>query len=136
MSNAFDLTGRIAVVTGAGKGIGRGIALCLARAGADVAVAARSATDLDSVAAEVRALGRRAIVVATDVTVTEQLENLAAQATQQLGHIDIWGQQRRRSARRNAALPDAHTGRSLGRATRSQPQIRLDIGRGGSEAHG
>ena len=65
MSNPFDLTGRVAIVTGAGKGIGRGIALCLARAGADVAVAARSIRDLEEVAAEVRALGRRAIAVAT-----------------------------------------------------------------------
>ena len=119
MSNAFDLTGRVAVVTGAGKGIGRGIALCLARAGADVAVAARSATDLDSVAAEVRALGRRAIVVATDVTVTEQLENLAAQATQQLGHIDIW-------VSNAGGLPDA-TPRYLTRTPEDRWDAQLDL---------
>ena len=52
----FRLEGQVAVVTGAGKGIGRGIALCLAEAGADVVIAARSVPDIEKVADEVRAL--------------------------------------------------------------------------------
>ena len=55
-----ELTGRIALVTGGGRGIGRSVALSLASAGADVAVTARSATELDETAAAIRALGRRA----------------------------------------------------------------------------
>jgi 7-alpha-hydroxysteroid dehydrogenase len=57
----FSLHGQVAIVTGAGKGIGRACALAFAQAGADVALAARTRSDLDSVAAGIRAMGRRAI---------------------------------------------------------------------------
>ena len=63
----FSLQGQVAIVTGAGKGIGRASALALAQAGADVALAARTRADLDAVADEVRALGRRALPLACDV---------------------------------------------------------------------
>ena len=62
----FRLDGEVAVVTGAGKGIGRAIAIGLAEAGADVALASRTQADLDTVAAEIRKLGRRALPLATD----------------------------------------------------------------------
>lgn len=65
---SFRLDGRLAVVTGASRGLGQGCALALAGAGADVALIARSESDLESVAEEVRALGRTAHVVAVDVT--------------------------------------------------------------------
>ena len=64
----FRLDGEVAVVTGAGKGIGRAIAIGLAEAGADVAVASRTQADLDDVAKEIEALGRRAWPLATDAT--------------------------------------------------------------------
>ena len=85
----FRLDGRVAIVTGAGKGIGAGCAKALAEAGADVVCAARTQADIDAVADQVRRLGRRALAVATDVTVTEQLENLVARAAGELGRIDI-----------------------------------------------
>ena len=85
----FGLTGRVAIVTGAGKGIGAGCALGLAEAGADVALAARTASDLDAVAERVTALGRRAIAVPTDVTDADQLQALVTRTVDELGRVDI-----------------------------------------------
>lgn len=85
----FRLDGRVAIVTGAGKGIGAGCARALAEAGADVVCAARTQADIDAVAADVRALGRRALAVAADVTVTEQLEALVASTIAEFGRVDI-----------------------------------------------
>lgn len=86
----FQLTDRVVVVTGAGKGIGRGIALCLAEAGADVALAARSADDLAKVAAEIESLGRRAVAIPTDVTDVNEIDTLAERTVEVLGRLDIW----------------------------------------------
>ena len=72
----FNLTNRVAIVTGAGKGIGAGCALALAEAGAHVALAARTQADLETVAEQIDARHRRALVVPTDVTEREQLEAL------------------------------------------------------------
>ena len=85
----FRLDGRVAIVTGAGKGIGAGIARAFAEAGADVVLAARTESDLDSVAADVEALGRRALVVPTDVLQQDQLQNLAERAQQEFDRLDI-----------------------------------------------
>ena len=65
--NLFNLEGEVAVVTGAGKGIGKGIALALAEAGADVVVASRSEDQLNDVAQEIKAIGKNALVVPTNV---------------------------------------------------------------------
>ena len=86
----FGLDGQVAVVTGAGKGIGRAIAIGLAEAGADVALAARTQADLDAVALEIRQLGRRALPLATDATSAEALEKLAAATVAEFGKLTIW----------------------------------------------
>lgn len=88
--DSFRLDGQVAVVTGAGKGIGRAIAIGLAEAGADVAVASRTQGDLDSVAGEIRALGRRALPLATDATDMSALELLAERTVAELGKLTIW----------------------------------------------
>ena len=85
----FNLTNRVAIVTGAGKGIGAGCALALAEAGAHVALAARTQADLETVAEQIDARHRRALVVPTDVTEREQLEALVARTADELGGVDI-----------------------------------------------
>ena len=67
--DALRLDGRAAIVTGASRGLGRAMALALAGAGADVALAARSVAELEETARAIEKLGRRAVVVPTDVTV-------------------------------------------------------------------
>lgn len=83
------LADRAAIVSGVGPGMGRAIALELARAGADVALAARRQEHLELVAAEVEALGRRAIKVPTDITDPASCRHLADAAAGELGQIDV-----------------------------------------------
>lgn len=85
----FDLTGRVAIVTGGSRGIGRSIALALAEQGADVAVAARKPEALDAVAGEIQALGRRALAVPTNVRHLDQLRTLVRRTEAELGGVDI-----------------------------------------------
>lgn len=115
----FSLKGRRAVVTGAGKGIGRGIALCLAEAGADVVVAARSVDQIDAVAAEVAALGRRSLAYRTDVIEPGELEALGAAAADFLGGIDVW-------VNNAGGLPDA-TPRYLTRTPDEKWDAQIDL---------
>jgi NADP-dependent 3-hydroxy acid dehydrogenase YdfG len=89
MSKPQPLFDQIALVTGASSGIGRAAALELARSGANLALAARSAAALEQVAAEVRAMGREALVVPTDVTRREQVEAAAAATLARWGRVDI-----------------------------------------------
>jgi 2-deoxy-D-gluconate 3-dehydrogenase len=84
-----DLTGRVALVTGASKGIGASIALAVAQAGADVVLAARSVDLLEQVAQQVRALGRRALVAPFDVTDADAVAGGVAAAVAEFGRIDI-----------------------------------------------
>src|SRR4051812_39717902 len=90
------LNGKVAVVTGASRGIGRALALGLARAGCDVVVAAKSTTSSEklpgsifTVAAEVEALGAKALPVQVDVRDADQIEGLAARAVERFGRIDL-----------------------------------------------
>lgn len=85
----FDLTGRVAVVTGAGRGIGAASAVALAQAGADVVIAARTESQLDAVAAEVEAAGRRAHVVVADLADLDAVASLAAAAQDAFGRLDV-----------------------------------------------
>jgi NAD(P)-dependent dehydrogenase (short-subunit alcohol dehydrogenase family) len=85
----FDLTGRVAIITGGGTGIGRGSALVLAEHGADVILAARRTAPLESTAGEIEALGRRALTVPTDVTDPAACRQLVDTAVAELGRVDI-----------------------------------------------
>jgi NAD(P)-dependent dehydrogenase (short-subunit alcohol dehydrogenase family) len=85
----FSLEGKVAIVTGASRGIGRAIALGFAGAGADVAVAARTAEDLETLAKEIDKLGRKGIAVPTDVTDREQIQSLVDRTVGELGGLDI-----------------------------------------------
>ncbi len=85
----FTLTGRRAVVTGAGRGIGRSIALALASAGANVAVTARNTGELEQLVAEIQAMGRQSLAVSCDVTDPEQVQHMATTLIEGLGGVDI-----------------------------------------------
>jgi len=91
IQNPFGFTDRVVVVTGSGKGIGRGIALRFAEAGACVAVHYRtSQAAAEQTAAGIRSLGRQAGVFQADVGDAPQVSALIARVTAQFGHIDIW----------------------------------------------
>ncbi len=89
MSESIDLGGRRALVTGAGRGIGRGIALRLAGAGADVAVNDLDSATAERTAGEVRALGRRSAAVPGDLARTDQVHAVCDGAVEALGGVDI-----------------------------------------------
>ncbi|HSG62742.1 MAG TPA: SDR family NAD(P)-dependent oxidoreductase, partial [Pseudomonadales bacterium] len=85
----FSLKGRVALITGAGKGIGASIATTFAEMGADVICVARSQADLEAVADSARAFGVKAYAYSCDVTDESALKNLMENVTQDVGRVDI-----------------------------------------------
>ena len=85
----MSLEGRTAIVTGAGRGIGREIALVLAEAGADIVAAARTASEIEVTAADVRAMGRQAMAVVTDVSESADVDALVRRSLERFDKVDI-----------------------------------------------
>ena len=89
ISEQLSLAGKVAIVTGSGRGLGRAMALAMAEAGADLVVTARTLGEIESVGKEVEQRGRRAFVIPCDVTKTADIENLVTRAIETLGRLDI-----------------------------------------------
>jgi len=89
MSSHLLLSGKVAIVTGGGKGIGKAIALALGEAGANVVVCSRTPEDLEKVAQDIQQKGRKALAIKTDITVKEELSNLVQKTMEEFKRIDI-----------------------------------------------
>src|SRR5262249_2010091 len=89
VAGLFDLSGKVAIVTGAGRGLGRTIALGLAQHGADVVAVSRTLAQVESVAGEVRALGRKALALRVDTSSKADVDAMVARSLEGWGRIDI-----------------------------------------------
>jgi NAD(P)-dependent dehydrogenase (short-subunit alcohol dehydrogenase family) len=85
----FELTGRVALVTGASRGLGRGMARALAAAGADIVVTSRALASLDDTCHEIEGLGRRVVPVELDVRLPDSIRHAVAVALADAGRIDV-----------------------------------------------
>jgi 7-alpha-hydroxysteroid dehydrogenase len=115
----FRLDGQVAVVTGSGRGIGEGIALGLAEAGADIVLAARRKDEIEAVAEKVRERGRRALAVPTDVMQIDQVNRLAERTVDEMGRLTCWVS--------NAGGADDRTPRTLLDMPERQWDFQLDL---------
>ena len=106
MTNLFDLTGKVALITGGSRGLGRAMALGFAAAGADLIIASRKLDACEAVAEEVRALGRRAMAIACHVGHWDDLQRLTDAAYAEFGKVDILVN--------NAALSPVMNNRDIG----------------------
>jgi len=91
LSKMFDLSGRVALVSGAAQGMGRAMAMALAEAGADVMLVGRSLARVEATAAEIGTLGRRAVPVACDISQPEQIRHMFERLDRDFGRIDFLG---------------------------------------------
>ena len=89
LSEKLSLEDKSVVITGGGTGLGREMTIAMARAGADIVIAARRTGPIDEVAKEVRSLGRKAVAVSADVTDTAQVKSLMDSAIDELGKVDV-----------------------------------------------
>ena len=89
MSKLFDLSGKIAIVTGAGRGLGKTIALGLAQHGADVVAVSRTLTEVEKVAAEVGTLGRKALALKVDTSAKAEVDRMVARTLETWGRVDV-----------------------------------------------
>jgi 2-deoxy-D-gluconate 3-dehydrogenase len=89
LEEKLSLEGKGVVITGGGTGLGREMTLAMARAGADIVIAARRAGPIEEVAEEVRALGRKGVAISTDVTDTAQVSRLMESSIAELGKVDV-----------------------------------------------
>lgn len=87
--DVFDVSGQKVLITGGGRGIGKGIALAFAEAGADVAVSALTTTGVNQVAKEVGTLGRQALALTGDATKSADMDRVAEQVLAEFGHLDV-----------------------------------------------
>jgi NAD(P)-dependent dehydrogenase (short-subunit alcohol dehydrogenase family) len=85
----FDLMGKVAIVTGAGRGMGYHITLALAKYGADLVVCSRTVSELERVGAEIEKLGQRVLIQRLDVTKIPEIHAMVEQSIRAFGHIDI-----------------------------------------------
>jgi NAD(P)-dependent dehydrogenase (short-subunit alcohol dehydrogenase family) len=85
----FDLIGKVAIITGAGRGIGRSIAIGFAEHGADMVLCSRTKDEIDRVAQEIQKLGKRALPIVVDVSQLSQIVDLVAETVKAFGHIDV-----------------------------------------------
>jgi len=115
----FALQGGVAVVTGAGRGIGEGIAIGLAQAGCDVVLTARREHEINAVADVVRSLGRRAVAIAGDITDGAFVDALADRAKEEMGSVTLWVS--------NAGGADDRTPRHLADMPDGQWDYQLDV---------
>lgn len=89
MNELFDLSGKVAMVTGASRGIGKAIALGLAKAGADIVVTARNSNSCDAVVAEIESLGRKSLAVSCEMSKPGDVEALVEKTCEQFGRCDV-----------------------------------------------
>jgi NAD(P)-dependent dehydrogenase (short-subunit alcohol dehydrogenase family) len=115
----FSLEGKVAVITGAGRGLGRAMALRFADCGADIVAAARTVAQLEETAAEVRKLGRKCHVQPTDVARSEQVNAMVAAAIAEFGQIDILVN--------NAGIGEDSFGKRIEQITDEDWRIGIDV---------
>ena len=130
MLEEFSLEGKRALITGGSTGLGRAMGLVFAVAGADVALAARTASNLEDAAEEVRTHGRKVVTIPTDVSDRAAVDVMVATATAELGGVDILVQQRGHGQRRPGLRTSGGSRpRAQRRLQQSEEHLRLSLGR-------